>query len=104
MNALGILYDHHRVHISAMKLPQRFQALESLQLEYYCTLREKYPDRNLTSLIVSGELTACGVKSENDMLMDKWASRGDSAVLDYLVPVVPQPGAGTEQSAPTADD
>jgi hypothetical protein len=93
INALGFLYENYPQHIESMNLPRQF-ALEGHQPPaYYCKLREKYlgmPSIELIVGICKGEIDSYidGLDidpSTRDELLDDWANRGDSAILDHLV-------------------
>jgi len=85
INALGILYDEFAQHTSGLKLPKVFKDLEDPRVSYYCRLREKYLGKTLIQIVQSGKgmsIDSLAFHRDNDF-MDKWANRGDSAVLDY---------------------
>ena len=88
INALGLLYDNFPKHLKALNLPKLFRH-ETAQVGYYCKLRERYLGKQSTELL--GPRTDFAIdgldvdKTMRDELLLKWANRGDSAILDYLV-------------------
>lgn len=88
INALGMLYDYHVGHLAGMKLVRRFTRLEQPAIAYFCALRETHPGKTVVELLSDEtKLVANGLRCSHDHLFDKWANRGDSALLDYLKPV-----------------
>jgi hypothetical protein len=89
LDALGILYDQHFEHISSLKLPNHFLDKELFEVAYYCALREANPDKKYFDFINGpGDFTFAGLKFScppEERFWDKYANRGPSAILDYLV-------------------
>ncbi|AVQ82116.1 MULTISPECIES: DUF4365 domain-containing protein [unclassified Variovorax] len=87
LTALGILYDEHFAHITSLALPMRFMNIEP-RVAYYCAFREAYPGQESVdpSVDPSGFYFAGLQYLRPKMHWDKYANRGPSALLDYLVP------------------
>jgi hypothetical protein len=98
INALGILYDDHGGHVRTLGLPDAFRHDEP-RIRYYCLLRERYLGRSSTALLNMdmdfdvGEMTV-DPEAREELLL-KWANRGDSAVLDYVVFRLPAEDTGS---------
>jgi len=90
INALGILYEHYPDHALSLHLPIVFKDQVDPRPYYFCCLRERYINKkapewfsgNETNFDV-GDLTI-PEKVRRDLYL-KWANRGDSAILDYVV-------------------
>jgi len=84
--ALGILYDEHPEHIASLGLPIKFVNTNP-DVAYYCAFREAYPEIHSTNIMVNPDgFTYAGLRYvQPDMYWDKYANRGPSALLDYLV-------------------
>lgn len=91
INALGILYDEHPKHVGSLGLAALFESHADLRVAYYCKLRELHLGEPCIKIFSKasglriGKLMAS--PSIEDNFMNKWANRGDSALLDYLVEV-----------------
>ncbi|HTC01308.1 MAG TPA: hypothetical protein VK705_11565, partial [Ferruginibacter sp.] len=87
INALGILYDNFPKHTKSLKLPVRFKDFADPRLHYYCTIRERYLDSPSNWwLSAKNDLTVGKLKADFSSIdiYNKWANRGDSALLDYV--------------------
>ena len=88
---LGILYDEHFCATASLGLVQHFLDCKLASVSYYCALREANPDKKDVSFIGGpGDFTFAGLKfgyPKDGSFMNKWANRGSSAILDYLVPI-----------------
>lgn len=89
INTLGVLYDEFPEHAAGLGLPEVFAKSPDPRPRYYCLLRERNP--NITGLAL---ITAAAQEPIEGLVLDidhmerpwdKWANRGDSAILDYLV-------------------
>ena len=89
LNGLGALYDAHEQHICAMNLPAAFEEVEQVQVAYYCRLREKFPGVKSDELAFRNYDYTVGRFSvaidDKASFLNKWANRGESAYLDFLV-------------------
>jgi Domain of unknown function (DUF4365) len=88
LTGLGILYDEHFSHASSLGLTNHFLEKKLPGAAYYCALREAYPERETYSFL-SGhfDFVFAGLECvPDDKFLDKFANRGPSAILDYLVP------------------
>lgn len=91
VNGLGILYDEYFTHASSLGLTKHFLENGLSDVAYYCALREAYPDKQSYGFM-SGQFdfVFAGLKCAPDgRFLDKFANRGPSAILDYLVPADP---------------
>ena len=88
LTALGILYDEHFIHITSLALPTRFMSIEP-RVAYYCAFREAHPGQESIdpSVDPSGFFFAGLQYVRPEMHWDKYANRGPSALLDYLMPI-----------------
>lgn len=91
LNALGILYDHYPTYIKSLRLPEKFQTFEDPRLHFYCVFREQNLGKsdfdlytNVDNIIKIGKLAAN--LTDVDVL-NKWANRGESFLLDYIYPI-----------------
>lgn len=88
LNALGLLYDSHFKHMQSLNLPHHYKKMERDTLEYYCMLREKYP--NLSDIQFADEKLDTSIDgvdvdiAKPDRLFDKLINRGTSALFDYM--------------------
>jgi hypothetical protein len=87
LTALGILYDDFPDHLRNLNLPDQFANIEP-RVAYYCAFREKFPDHKSADMFVdpTGFVFAGFRYVQPDMHWDKYANRGPSALLDYLIP------------------
>ena len=85
--ALGILYDEFFEHLKSLNLPSYFSKIEP-RVAFYCAFREAFSQEKSTNLFAnpSGFIFAGLTYIQPDMFYDKYANRGPSALLDYLVP------------------
>jgi hypothetical protein len=87
----GILYDEHFRRTASLGLVEYFLKLDLAEAAYYCALREANPDKKDVNFIGGpGDFVFAGLKfgyPADGTFMNKWANRGSSAILDYLVPV-----------------
>ena len=85
---LGILYDEYLEHARSLGLSDHFVKKELPEVAYYCALREAFPNKKAFGFMGGGfEFVFAGLKFvPDDRFMDKYANRGPSAILDYLVP------------------
>lgn len=90
MIALGLLYDDHFDHALSLKLPSMFQDAGLPEVAYYCALREENSGKKSLNFIGgAGDFVFAGLKfhcPSEDRFMDKYANRGPSAIIDYLIP------------------
>lgn len=86
ITALGILYEEFPQHAVALKLIERFKNFYDPRVHYYCSIRERYLYLKSPVWIKEGDLNVGGWQPDFSgiSIMDKWANRGDSMVLDYL--------------------
>lgn len=86
LSALAILYDEFFDHIKTLKLPELFLALEP-RVAFYCAFREAFPAEQSANVFVdpTGFTFAGLAYIQPEMFWDKYANRGPSALLDYLV-------------------
>lgn len=89
INALGRLYDEHFEHAVSLSLPERFAKASDPRPRFYCRMREEYPNQKALSIlnkISQHEDREMGLMVRgSDRFLDKWANRGDSAALDFVV-------------------
>ncbi|MCX4240134.1 DUF4365 domain-containing protein [Paraliomyxa miuraensis] len=89
LNGLGALYDAHEEHIRAMNLSVAFEAAGHREVSYYCRLREKFPGVKAMDLAFGNYDYTVGnftvVVDDKGSFVNKWANRGESAYLDFLV-------------------
>lgn len=85
--ALGILYDEFFEHMKSLDLPNYFVKLEP-RIAFYCAFREAFPaEKSINVFVDPSGFVFAGLKfKQPDMFWDKYANRGPSALLDYLVP------------------
>lgn len=85
--ALGILYDKFHEHIRSLSLPEHFILIEP-RVAYYCAYREFVPSEHSGGFASNpGDFRFAGLKYvKPDRHWDKYANRGPSALLDYLIP------------------
>lgn len=88
LTALGILYDENADHMRSLGLPKIFKE-RNPEVAYYCAFREAYPEMNSSDLMTNpGDFIFAGLRYiQPDRHWDKYANRGPSALLDYLVPI-----------------
>jgi|SRR5581483_1254924 len=90
LTGLAILYDEYFGHASSLRLTEHFLKHGLPHVAYYCALREANPGkRDIEFLNGPGEFTFAGLRfaaEEQDRFWDRFANRGPSAILDYLVP------------------
>lgn len=86
LSALAILYDEFPDHIKSLGLPQFFSTQEP-RVAYYCAFREAFPKEHSSNVCADpAAFTYAGLKYvQPEMHWDKYANRGPSALLDYLV-------------------
>ncbi|SHG44228.1 protein of unknown function [Bradyrhizobium erythrophlei] len=91
INVLGILYDEFPDRMKDMLLGEFFSDHYDQRISYFCNLREKY-----RGIPVFGLMTGdydCALDghdvdpSVKDRGADRWANRGDCAILDYVFQV-----------------
>jgi len=88
LSGLGILYDKFFEHVKSLNLIDYFESENFPALAYYCALRENFPgEQDMSACLMSPKFKHGGFKVvDNDFdLLDKYANRGSSAVLDFLV-------------------
>jgi len=89
LNGLGALYDEHEEHIRSMNLPAAFEEAGQIEVAFYCRLREKFPGIKAMQLANGNYDYTVGnfavVVEDKSFFMNKWANRGESAYLDFLV-------------------
>lgn len=89
INALGFLFLFHFDHIVKLNLVDYFQRLGNHIIAYYCQLREIAGKTDLHGLLETARSQEINGYRFNgpEFFIDKWANRGDSAILDYIEPV-----------------
>lgn len=87
LSTLGILYDEYFDHMVSLGLPEHFRPIEP-RVSYYCAYRETFPETNSSDPFSDpGGFEFAGLRYvQPDMYWDKYANRGPSALLDYVVP------------------
>lgn len=89
--ALGILYDEFFEYVTTLSLVELFLENNLPHVGYYCALREHNPGLKYLDFIFGpGEFCYAGLKFEGPSEVDfanKYANRGPSAILDYLIPM-----------------
>jgi hypothetical protein len=92
VNALGILYDDHSEHARSLNLVGHFMQKDLASVAYLCALREAYPQKNgieCMNVLAGFEYGGVRFRFDDDNaptgFLDKFANRGISAILDYLV-------------------
>ncbi|MNJ65076.1 hypothetical protein D3C77_610680 [compost metagenome] len=90
LSGLGILYDDFFNHVKSLNLIDYFESENFPALAYYCALREHFSDeKDIFACLNSTKFEYGGFKVDDrdpDLdIFDKYASRGPSAVLDFLV-------------------
>ena len=89
LNGLGALYDTHEEHIRSLGLPIAFESAGFPEVAFYCRLREKYPGVKAMDLAFGkydytiDKMTVIII--DKGKFLNKWANRGESVYLDYLV-------------------
>lgn len=88
---LAVLYDEYFEHVAALGLVSYFLDASMSHVAYYCALREANPRKRDVEFVdgPGGFLFAgLGFRCPADVSFpDKYANRGPSAILDYLVGV-----------------
>ena len=88
--ALGILYDEHPQHIISLSLPAHFIEIGLPEVAYYCAFREASLDRTYSDFFEGpGTFVFAGLRFScppEISFGDKYANRGPSAILDFLIP------------------
>ena len=85
--ALGLLYDNFFEHMQSLALPD-YLVSTSAHVAYYCAFRESKPDEKSNTPMDPTGFEFAGLRYDRpDRALDKWANRGASALLDYLVAV-----------------
>lgn len=87
---LGILYDEYFDHALTLNLVAHFLKQNLPQVAYYCALRQANPGKQDIHFVGgAGDFVFAGLRFEcppSVFFGDKYANRGPSAILDYLVP------------------
>ena len=82
--------DEHFQHAASLGLVKHFNQHDLPQVEYYCALREATPGKKDIEFIGGpGDFVFAGLKfhfPKEDFFGNKYANRGPSAILDYLIP------------------
>ncbi len=90
INALGILYDEFPERMRKLGLPKVFGGHTDPRVRYYCLLRERYFKKTSSDIVLTRSDFRIGKwdlePGIREQLPDKWANRGDSAILDYVTP------------------
>jgi hypothetical protein len=88
LTALGMLYDDFFDHMKSLGLPSYFADIEP-RVAFYCAFREAFPKEKSVNVFADPTgFTFAGLRYvQSDMHWDKYANRGPSALLDYLVPI-----------------
>jgi Domain of unknown function (DUF4365) len=91
INALGIMYDEYPEHMKSLRLGEFFRNHDDWRVAYFCNLRDKYPGMTVVALMSTDY--DCALDGYNlhpnvkDSGLSTWATRGDSALLDYAYEV-----------------
>lgn len=87
---LGILYDEFFDHALTLNLIDHFLKQNLPEVAYYCALRQANPGKGAMQFIEGpGDFVFAGLRFDcpADLSFgNKYANRGPSAILDYLVP------------------
>jgi len=85
--ALGILYENFQEHVLSLNLTEKFKDFIDPRVHYYCTIRERYLDLKSPGWLFEADLRVGKLQPDftGVSIFDKWANRGDSMVLDYIV-------------------
>jgi hypothetical protein len=93
INALGVMYERFPGHMKQLRVVDLFRDHKDGRVAYFCKLREKYPDVGVVGLMSgSHDCAIDGLNvhaSARESALDKWANRGDSALLDFVYEVGP---------------
>lgn len=91
VNALGIMYDEFPEHMKALKLGEFFEKHEDWKISYFCNLRDRYPEVPVFGLITGSYNCAINGHDLHPSVSEdgpnKWANRGDCAILDFAYEV-----------------
>jgi len=84
--ALGILYEDFQEHTVALNLTEKFKNFADPRVHYYCTIRERYLDLKSPGWLFESDLRVGKLQPNftGVSILDKWANRGESMILDYL--------------------
>lgn len=89
INALGLLYDNFPEHIASLNLIKKLGKEADPRVIYYCRLRERYLGKKSIELLASSTDFTIGDLTLDPKILswlhDRWANRGDSAFLDYVI-------------------
>ena len=91
LRVLSIMYDDFFDYTKSLKIKRHFEDTKNDPLFYYCTLRERYKEREkclelLENGFIVNNLTIN--PSNLDSIFEKMPNRWDSVILDYLEPKV----------------
>jgi hypothetical protein len=88
LTALGILYDDFFDQMRSLGLPLYFVEIEP-RVAFYCAFRETFPEEKSANVVADPTgFTFAGLRYvQPDRYWDKYANRGPSALLDYLLPI-----------------
>jgi Domain of unknown function (DUF4365) len=91
INVLGILYDEYPDRMKDLRLGEFFNDHEDRRISYFCNLREKHRGVPVFGLMTGDYDCALDGHdvhpSVKDRGADRWANRGDCAILDYVFEV-----------------
>jgi hypothetical protein len=91
INVLGILYNEFPDRMKDLRLGEFFDDHDDRRISYFCNLREKHRGVPVFSLMTGDYDCALDGHdvhpSVKDRGADRWANRGDCAILDYVVQV-----------------
>lgn len=93
LNALGILYDKYPKHTLSLNLTEKFTVDKDQLANYYCAIRERFlgVESPMWMMKDDSDLKVGNLQPDfssiNTSLFDKWANRGESVILDYLIQV-----------------
>jgi hypothetical protein len=91
LDGLGILYDDHFDHAVELDLAKHFVRVKLPEVAYYCALRVANPTKRYFDFLEGpGKFEFEGLRFDcppDVLFSNKYANRGPSAILDYLVPV-----------------
>ena len=86
LSALEIMYNEYFEHTCALGLAEMFAPLEP-RVAFYCAFREAFPEHGFL-FPESTDFEYQGLKYDApENALNKYANRGPSAFLDYLVPI-----------------
>jgi hypothetical protein len=91
-----LLYEANQEYVQSLGLPELFRGHSDWRVMYFCRLREMYPGVHVT-MLMSGKYN-CDIETfrlhpDAHEALDKWANRGDCALLDFAYELIPAEGS-----------